>query len=58
MDRNPVSAKLFQEATEYLPGGNTRTLLYSAPFPLCMKKGVDYKVIDEDGHTYGYVMFV
>ena len=49
--RNPNSAKLFEEATEYLPGGNTRTLLYSAPFPICMKKGEHYQVFDEDGHA-------
>jgi glutamate-1-semialdehyde 2,1-aminomutase len=51
VQRNPNSGKLFEEATSYLPGGNTRTLLYSAPFPLCMKKGEDYKVVDEDGHV-------
>jgi glutamate-1-semialdehyde 2,1-aminomutase len=50
-ERNPNSAKLFEEATSYLPGGNTRTLLYSAPFPLCMKKGEDFKVYDEDDHV-------
>lgn len=51
VERNLTSAKLFEEATEYLPGGNTRTLLYSAPFPICMKKGEDYQVFDEDGHA-------
>src|SRR5258706_392125 len=48
--RNPTSKKLFEQACDYLPGGNTRTLLYSAPFPLCMKRGESYKVFDEDGH--------
>ncbi|KUJ17149.1 glutamate-1-semialdehyde aminotransferase [Mollisia scopiformis] len=52
VERNPASAKFFEDATEYLPGGNTRTLLYSAPFPICMKKGENYQVFDEDGHTY------
>jgi glutamate-1-semialdehyde 2,1-aminomutase len=51
VQRNPNSAKLFEEATSYLPGGNTRTLLYSAPFPLCMKKGENHKVFDEDDHV-------
>jgi glutamate-1-semialdehyde 2,1-aminomutase len=51
VQRNQNSGKLFEEATSYLPGGNTRTLLYSAPFPLCMKKGEDYKVFDEDDHV-------
>jgi glutamate-1-semialdehyde 2,1-aminomutase len=48
--RNPISRKLFEEATGYLPGGNTRSLLYTAPYPICMKKGENYKVFDEDGH--------
>jgi glutamate-1-semialdehyde 2,1-aminomutase len=51
VERNQTSGKLFEQAVQYLPGGNTRTLLYSAPFPLCMKKGVGYEVIDEDDHT-------
>ena len=51
VERNPKSRKLFEEAAEYLPGGNTRTLLYTAPYPICMKKGEHYQVFDEDGHT-------
>lgn len=51
VERNPISGNLFEEATEYLPGGNTRTLLYSAPYPICMKRGEGYKVFDEDGHA-------
>jgi len=50
-ERNPTSAKLFETAVESLPGGNTRTLIYSAPFPVFMKKGVGYQVWDEDGHV-------
>lgn len=51
IERNPNSGRLFEEAAEYLPGGNTRTLLYSAPYPLCMKKGEHYQVFDEDEHV-------
>lgn len=51
VDRNPISGKLFQEAATYLPGGNTRSLLYTAPYPVCMKKGVHYQLFSEDGHT-------
>ncbi|KAG0650394.1 putative aminotransferase [Hyphodiscus hymeniophilus] len=50
--RNPNSGKLFGKAAEYLPGGNTRTLLYTAPYPVFMKKGEHYQVFDEDGHAY------
>ncbi len=52
VNRNPNSRRLYDEACESLPGGNTRTLLYSAPFPLCMKKGEGYQVLDEDDHVY------
>jgi glutamate-1-semialdehyde 2,1-aminomutase len=50
VERNPNSRRLYDEACGSLPGGNTRTLLYSAPFPICMKKGEVYRVFDEDGH--------
>jgi glutamate-1-semialdehyde 2,1-aminomutase len=51
IDRNPNSKKLFEEACGSLPGGNTRTQLYTAPFPVFMKKGEGYKVFDEDNHV-------
>jgi hypothetical protein len=51
VQRNPRSLELHQKAIESLPGGNTRTLLHTAPFPLCMKSGKGYQVTDEDGHT-------
>ena len=49
-DRNPRSKKQHEIAVESLPGGNTRTLLYTSPFPLCMKCGKGPFVWDEDGH--------
>lgn len=51
VERNPNSRRLYDEACGSLPGGNTRTLLYSAPFPICMKKGEAYQVFDEDDHV-------
>lgn len=50
--RNPTSLKLHEEAVQSLPGGNTRSLLHTAPFPVYMKSGKDYQVTSEDGHTY------
>lgn len=50
--RNPISFKLHQQATQSLPGGNTRTLLHTSPFPVYMKSGNGYQVTSEDGHTY------
>ena len=51
-ERNPNSKRLHEEAVKSLPGGNTRTLLHTAPFPICMKSGQGYQLADEDGHTY------
>lgn len=49
--RNPASKALHERAVESLPGGNTRTLLHTSPFPVFMKKGEGYQVTSEDGHT-------
>lgn len=49
---NPLSKKQHERAVEALPGGNTRTLLHTSPFPLCMKHGKTTFVWDEDGHEY------
>lgn len=49
-ERNPASLKVHEWAVKQLPGGNTRTLLHTAPFPISMKSGKEYKVWDEDGH--------
>lgn len=50
VQRNPRSFELHQQAIKSLPGGNTRSLLHTAPFPLCMQSGKGYQVTDEDGH--------
>lgn len=47
---NPLSKKQHELAVESLPGGNTRTLLHTSPFPLCIKHGKGTFVWDEDGH--------
>jgi glutamate-1-semialdehyde 2,1-aminomutase len=51
-ERNPKSLKLHREALKSLPGGNTRSLLHTLPFPVIMSKGEGYQVVSEDGHTY------
>ena len=51
-ERNPRSRALHDKAVKRLPGGNTRTILHTAPFPLSMKSGEGYHVTDEDGHTW------
>ncbi|KAK5125204.1 hypothetical protein LTR85_000880 [Meristemomyces frigidus] len=50
--RNQTSLKLHNEAAQSLPGGNTRSLLHNAPFPVYMERGTGYQVISEDGDTY------
>ena len=35
-----------------MPGGNTRTILFFDPFPLCMVRGDACHLFDADGHCY------
>ncbi|PHH77347.1 hypothetical protein CDD82_3551 [Ophiocordyceps australis] len=46
---NPKSKAIHAQATKSLPGGNTRTMLYTTPFPLSIKCGKDCMVTTEDG---------
>jgi glutamate-1-semialdehyde 2,1-aminomutase len=52
IDRNPQSRKQVMEAAEVMPGGNTRSVLYHAPFPLVMARGEGCHLWDLDGHEY------
>ncbi|AEO60298.1 hypothetical protein MYCTH_2309422 [Thermothelomyces thermophilus ATCC 42464] len=49
---NTLSKAQHELAIGSLPGGNTRTLLHTSPFPLCMKQGKGAYVWDLDGHKY------
>ena len=49
---NPKSEQSFQAAHRALPGGNTRSGLYFAPFPLTLAGGEGARVRDLDGHDY------
>src|SRR3954453_4531669 len=49
---NRESAKRFVSADAVMPGGNTRSVLYFAPFPLCMVRGEGCVLWDADGHRY------
>ena len=46
----PRSKTLFQEACQYLPGGDTRTATYFEPFPHFIAKGDGAFIVDEDGN--------
>jgi len=48
----PRSQAAHREASEYMPGGNTRTVLYHAPFPIRVVHGETQNITDADGHTY------
>ncbi|KAL1639279.1 hypothetical protein SLS58_008121 [Diplodia intermedia] len=52
VERNPKSLEIHNEAVLSMPGGNTRTVLHTAPFPVSMARGDGYQVYSEDGHTY------
>jgi len=50
--RNPASLALHERAAATMPGGNTRSVLYSDPFPLGFARGEGAKLWDLDGHQY------
>ena len=52
IDRTPKSLTRHHEACEAMPGGNTRTTLHNAPFPLTVVKGAGCRLWDADGHEY------
>ena len=47
---NPRSQQMFERAKKSLPGGNTRTGAYMAPFPPYAERGEGVYFIDLDGH--------
>jgi glutamate-1-semialdehyde 2,1-aminomutase len=50
--RNPRSLARYVEATTVMPGGNTRTVLHYAPFPLAMERAQGCHMWDVDGAEY------
>ena len=50
--QRPVGARMHAEASDVMPGGNTRTVLYHPPFPLRIARGAAQRVVDVDGHEY------
>ncbi|MGD0494237.1 MAG: aminotransferase class III-fold pyridoxal phosphate-dependent enzyme [Steroidobacteraceae bacterium] len=50
--RNPSSYAHWQSAARAMPGGNTRSILFFDPFPLCMVRGEGCQLFDADGHRY------
>ncbi|KAL7787181.1 putative acetylornithine aminotransferase [Trichoderma ceciliae] len=50
--RNPKSKQLHFRSSEHLPGGNTRTVIYSQPFPLVFTSGDGPHLQSVDGQVY------
>jgi glutamate-1-semialdehyde 2,1-aminomutase len=49
---NPESRARHEAALSVMPGGNTRTVLFYDPFPLCIARGAGARLWDVDGHEY------
>ncbi|KNG85404.1 glutamate-1-semialdehyde 2,1-aminomutase [Aspergillus nomiae NRRL 13137] len=52
IEQNPNSKAQHKLASEVLPGGNTRSVLHTNPFPICMERGEGNRLVDVDGHEY------
>ncbi|KAH6884861.1 pyridoxal phosphate-dependent transferase [Thelonectria olida] len=52
IERNPKSKSFHDQASNSLPGGNTRTPVWTSPFALRMERGFESNVWDVDGHKY------
>ncbi|MBV6657504.1 MAG: aminotransferase class III-fold pyridoxal phosphate-dependent enzyme [Devosiaceae bacterium] len=50
--KRPKSLAAHEAASNYMPGGNTRTVLYHGPFPIRAASGEGSTIEDLDGHRY------
>ena len=50
--RRPRTLALHERAQAFLPGGNTRSVLYHRPFPLRIARAWEAVLEDADGHEY------
>lgn len=51
-EHRPKTRLAHEVAAKSMPGGNTRTVLFHGPFPICIAKGEGAHVTDVDGHRY------
>jgi glutamate-1-semialdehyde 2,1-aminomutase len=49
---SPRSAALHAAARRVMPGGDTRTVAFHAPYPLVVEQGHGCRIVDADGRTY------
>ena len=50
--KRPRTQALHERAKAVMPGGNTRTVLFSAPFPIRAERAEGATIWDVDGHSY------
>ena len=50
--KRPKTKALHERAKAVMPGGNTRTVLFSWPFPIRIERAEGSKLYDVDGHIY------
>jgi len=50
--KRPKTAAMHERAKAVMPGGNTRTVLFSQPFPIRIEKAEGSRLHDIDGHSY------
>ncbi len=48
--RTPASARHYEEARRYLPGGDSRSTLFYPPYPAVLDRGEGHWVVDLDGN--------
>ena len=49
LNKRPGSVASFEQSVEYMPGGNTRTVLFHGPVPLRILSGNGCRITDADG---------
>lgn len=55
-ERYPLSRAAYEDARTALPGGSTRTVLTSSPFPIVMERAEKGRLYDVDGNAYVNVL--
>lgn len=51
-NRNPQSLDYYQQSCKFMPGGNTRSVIWHEPYPLRITRGENAIITDVDGHDY------
>ena len=52
LERTPISASMRPRFQRVMPGGETRSITYYAPYPVVIKSGCGGLITDVDGNQY------